>query len=205
MVDRLVECGVDDIDARNFADRVAMGTPRYVNEMVAENADKIKVLAEIYRNGGDKVIAHYASIDRYLAEKIATLPLEHVFGEADLQLQDIYVLLEIQPLETSGEENSESPRSIEEWAIEKLLDPQSKAILFIQGEAGRGKSVFCRMFADLVRRELAFTPILIRLREILTLGDTLTETLEDCLILSIICGKCYALALSGNPFVYSSD
>jgi Pentapeptide repeats (8 copies)/NACHT domain len=179
LVDRLVESGVDSTVASRFADRVAWGAPRYVNEMVAEHAEKIKVLAEVYRNGGKEVLAQYASIDEYVRDRIQPLPSEQVFDETDLQLQEIYVPLEIQLLETNGENTSKIPEPIEAWAIDKLLDPRSQAILFIQGEAGRGKSVFCRMFADLVRRKLAFTPILIRLREILTLGDTLTETLQQ--------------------------
>jgi Pentapeptide repeats (8 copies)/NACHT domain len=179
LVDRLVESGVDSAVASRFADRVAWNAPRFVNQMVAKHAEKIKVLAEVYRNGGKEVLAHYASIDEYLRDRIQPLPSEQVFDETDLQLREIYVPLEIQPLAPSGEDTSASPEPIEAWAIDKLLDSESKAILFIQGEAGRGKSVFCRMFADLVRRELAFTPILIRLREILTLGDTLTETLQQ--------------------------
>jgi NACHT domain len=179
LVDRLVESGVDVVVASRFADRVAWNAPRFVNQMVAQQADKIKILAEVYQNGGKEVLAHYASIDEYLRDRIQPLPSEQVFDEKNLQLREIYVPLEIQPLASSGENTSASPEPIEAWAIDKLLDPQSQAILFIQGEAGRGKSVFCRMFADLVRRELAFTPILIRLREILTLGDTLTETLQQ--------------------------
>ncbi len=179
LVDRLEESGVDKTVASRFADRVAWNAPRYVNQMVAEHAEKIEVLAKFYSNGGKEVLAHYASIDEYLRDKIQPLPSEQVFDEANLRLGEIYVPLEIQPLAPSGENTSASPEPIESWAIDKLLDPQSQAILFIQGEAGRGKSVFCRMFADLVRRELAFTPILIRLREILTLGDTLTETLQQ--------------------------
>jgi Pentapeptide repeats (8 copies)/NACHT domain len=181
LVDRLVESGVDSVVASRFADRVAYGAPRYVNEMVAEHAEKIEVLAKFYQNGGKEVLAHYASIDEYLRDRIQPLPFEQVFDETDLQLQEIYVPLEIQPLATSGEDTSASPEPIQLWAINKLLDSESKAILFIQGEAGRGKSVFCRMFADLVRRKLAFTPILIRLRDIQVLGDTFTETLEKYL------------------------
>jgi uncharacterized protein YjbI with pentapeptide repeats len=179
LVDRLMESGVDSAVASRFADRVAWNAPRYVNEMVAEQADKIKILAEVYRNGGKEVLAHYASIDEYLRDRIQSLPSEQVFDEKNLQLREIYVPLEIQPLAPSGENTSASPQPIEAWAIDKLRDPYSKDILFIQGSAGQGKSVFCRMFANLVRRELALTPIIIRLREILTLGNTLTETLQQ--------------------------
>jgi hypothetical protein len=74
----------------------------------------IEVLAEMYRDGGKEELAHYDSIDRYLAEKIAPLPSELVLGESNLQLQEIYVPPEIKPLKTSGEEASELPRSIVE-------------------------------------------------------------------------------------------
>jgi hypothetical protein len=142
LIDRLVEFGVDSVAATRFADRVAWGAPRYMNEMVAKLAEKIKILAEVYGNGGKEVIAHYASIDDYLLTKIQPLPSEQVFDEADLQLQEIYVPLEIQLLTPSGENTSASPEPIKAWAIDKLCDPDSKAILFIQGEAGRGKVSF---------------------------------------------------------------
>jgi uncharacterized protein YjbI with pentapeptide repeats len=178
LFDRLLEIGVATEPAQQFVDRVAWNAPRYVNQMVAENAEKIKVLSEIYRNGGKEIIASYASIDEYLQTKIQPLPDEKVFDETDLTLRHIYIPLQVKPLTSNGEELQDLPIHIHAWAAQKLCEDRSKAILFIQGEAGRGKSVFCRMFADLVRRELAFTPILIRLRDVLTLGDTLTETLE---------------------------
>jgi hypothetical protein len=212
LVDRLVESGVDSAVASRFADRVAWNTPRYVNQMVAEHAEKIKVLAEVYSNGGKEVLAHYASIDEYVKNKIQppTSPDPErkefdVFDEKDLKLWDIYVPLEIQPLATSGEDTSASPEPIEAWAISKLLDPRSQAIIFIQGEAGRGKSVFCRMFADLVRRELAFTPILIRLREIRVLGDTFEETLEKELSNISFTKDSYWLTNKNQQFLFLLD
>jgi uncharacterized protein YjbI with pentapeptide repeats len=52
--------------------------------------------------------------------------------------------------------------------------------MFIQGEAGRGKSVFCRMFADWVRQHLhpLWTPILINLKDIEYFASSLEETLQ---------------------------
>jgi Pentapeptide repeats (8 copies)/NACHT domain len=205
LVDRLVESGVDSAAASRFADRVAWGAPRYVNEMVAEHAEKINVLAKFYQNGGKEVLAHYASIDEYLRDRIQPLPSEQVFDETNLQLRDIYVPLEIQRLETNGEETSATPEPIEAWAISKLLDPRSQAIIFIQGEAGRGKSVFCRMFADLVWRKLAFTPILIRLREIRVLGDTFEETLEKELTNIPFTKDSYWLTNKNQRFLFLLD
>jgi uncharacterized protein YjbI with pentapeptide repeats len=179
LIDRLIEYDFKPLDARNFAEQVARDAPLYVEKMLAEHPEKIKALAELRRTGGQEVLARYVSIGLYLEEKIEPLPLEPVFGEENLQLQDIYVTLDIQSLDANGEVIEESQRSIEDWAIEKLDDPKSKKILFIQGEAGRGKSAFCRMFAaELVRRQSTFRPILIRLRDILRLGDTFVETIE---------------------------
>jgi hypothetical protein len=54
--------------------------------------------------------------------------------------------------------------------------------MFVEGDAGRGKSVFCRMIANWVHEEFgdAFIPIRIRLRDLRKLANNLTETLEDC-------------------------
>jgi hypothetical protein len=53
--------------------------------------------------------------------------------------------------------------------------------MFVQGRPGRGKSVFCRMFGDRVRRELypIWTPILIRLWDIQEFSQAFDKTLED--------------------------
>ena len=53
--------------------------------------------------------------------------------------------------------------------------------MFIEAGPGRGKSVFCRMFADWVRQHLypVWTPVLIRLRDIPTLQKSFRETLKE--------------------------
>ena len=55
--------------------------------------------------------------------------------------------------------------------------------MFIQGGPGRGKSLFCRMFADKIRRELhpLWTPILIPLRDIRTLEYHFDNTLQSAI------------------------
>jgi hypothetical protein len=142
LIDRLVECGVNPVDARNFAERVAMGAPRYVNEMVAKQADKINVLAEIYRNGGNEVLAHYASIDNYLRKKIAPLPFEHVFDEADLQLQDIYVPLEIQPLNVNGEKTSHHQDRSRNGRSKNYSILNLRQFYLFKGKLGEGRAYF---------------------------------------------------------------
>jgi uncharacterized protein YjbI with pentapeptide repeats len=184
LVDGLQELGVEKLAAQITAERVAQYSPRYLHGMLAENYKKIEVLAEFYKNGGIEVDRDYASIDEYLQEKVQPLPEEQVFDEENpkLTLKDIYVHLNVQPLEQDGKKKQVPPISIETWAIDQLLDPmKSGKILFIQGEAGRGKSAFCRMFADYVRCKLPFTPILIRLRDLPTVENNFTRTLETFL------------------------
>jgi hypothetical protein len=183
LVARLVDAGLAEAEAETWAQRVAWNTPRFFNLAVAEAKDKVKTLAELFSNGGRERLERYNSIDRYLAEKIEPLPQEMVFDETDLRFAEIYVPLQVQPLHQDGSLNkSEAPVQIEARILELLAetDPKEKLIVFIQGDAGQGKSVFCRMFSDRVRRELfpGFMPILIRLRDLRKLALNLTETLE---------------------------
>ena len=61
-----------------------------------------------------------------------------------------------------------------------MMTRNAIAFLVIQGGPGRGKSVFCRIFADWVRQyeHPRWTPILIRLRDIRTLEKDFEETLR---------------------------
>jgi uncharacterized protein YjbI with pentapeptide repeats len=181
LVARLVDAGVSEAEAGIWAQRVAWNTPRFFNEVVAKVEDKVKMLAKFFNKGGREQLERYGSLDRYLDEKIKPLPLEKVFDETDLRFVDIYVPLKVQPLMQNGSTDSgRKPVQLEEEILRVLNDSETKAIVFLQGEAGQGKSVFCRMFSDRVRRDLypSFTPILIRLRDLRKLANNLTETLE---------------------------
>ena len=73
-------------------------------------------------------------------------------------------------------------QNIEDWAMNWLQDnSQSANVLFIQGRPGAGKSVFCRMFADRIRRELypIWIPILIRLRDVEAFKQDFDDTLSN--------------------------
>jgi hypothetical protein len=92
------------------------------------------------------------------------------------------VPLQAQPLKKDGDIDKGRPAiELEQWAKDLLNNPDQKnKVLFIQGGPGRGKSVFCRMFADWVRENLhpIWTPILIRLRDVRTLEKDFEETLQ---------------------------
>ncbi|MEM8642259.1 MAG: pentapeptide repeat-containing protein [Cyanobacteria bacterium P01_G01_bin.54] len=181
---QLGQVGLAKAAAQRLVNQVMWGTHRYLHQAIAEAGEAVEPLAEVYRTGGQAVQERYDSIDAYLHEQIAPLPEGQVFDETKIRFRDIYVPLEVQPLTQAGEVDQEAkPINIHDWALGMLTKTdETRKVMFVQGEAGRGKSVFCRMFADLVRQELefAYIPLLIRLRNIRTLANNFTETLEDC-------------------------
>jgi NACHT domain len=182
LVVRLVHGGVSQAAAATWARRVAWNTPRFFNLAIAESKDKVKMLAELFSNGGRETLERFGSVDSYLLEKIEPLHREPVFDEKNFRFADIYVPLQAQWLKRDGKrDDSKAAVQIEEQVLELLNQERPEPqIIFIQGDAGQGKTVFYRMFGDRVRRELfpSFTPILIRLRELRQLARNLTETLE---------------------------
>lgn len=175
---RLVDAGMVESEAKIVVERISRMTHREIKPALAEIKDKVTKLSVIYGSDWQRELETYDSIDHYLKEIIAQKPCEKVFDE-DFGFKDIYVELQIEPIAKDGSDGQH--QGIEEWAL-SLLNDESKSgqVLFIQGEPGRGKSVFCRMFSDRVRRELypIWTPILIRLRDITNFADDFDTLLE---------------------------
>ncbi|NES23178.1 MAG: NACHT domain-containing protein [Symploca sp. SIO3E6] len=72
-------------------------------------------------------------------------------------------------------------RDINEPQKQVICEPLEPApVMFIQGAPGRGKSFFCRIFADWVRQQLhpVWTPILVPLREITSVETDFKATLQ---------------------------
>ncbi|MGD1700208.1 NACHT domain-containing protein [Dapis sp. BLCC M229] len=179
---RLQESGLDENTAKIVTKRISRTTHRYMKEAVVKVKDDAKQLAGIYGDGWQQDLEVYGSIDKYLEEAIATKPQEKVFDE-NFSFRQIYVPLEVKAVKSDGEVDKDAEsQNIEEWAKTILLDEnKDKQVLFIQAGPGRGKSVFCRMFADSVRRELhpIYTPILIRLRDVRNFAANIDETLAN--------------------------
>ena len=73
---------------------------------------------------------------------------------------------------------------LDEWAQKFITNSEeSQQVLFIQAGAGRGKTIFCSMFADWVRQNLhpRLTPIVIRLRDIKNYNRPIEEILSSTL------------------------
>ncbi|MGB3513459.1 MAG: pentapeptide repeat-containing protein [Microcoleaceae cyanobacterium] len=182
LLERFKESGLDENHAKIVTERISRNTHRYLKEAVVEVKDNAKKLAGIYGDGWQQDLEVYGSIDQYLEKNISEQPNEKVFDE-NFSFRQIYVPLEVKPVNSDGKiETRATPQNIEEWAKTILLDKNKhKQVLFIQAGPGRGKSVFCRMFADWVRRELhpIYTPILIRLRDVRNFAANIDETLAD--------------------------
>ena len=177
---RLKESGFSQTEAEIITQRIARSTYRYLKRAFVENLRKIPKLAALYGQQWQAELERDTSLDNYLKE-IAKCPEEKVFDE-EFSFKDIYVPLQVQAVKDGEIEDEETLQNIETWAINLLLNEQKKKeVLFIQGRPGGGKSVFCRLFADKVRRELEpiYTPILIRLKNIEDFANNFDQTLTN--------------------------
>ena len=165
--------------------RIAHRTSWHLKQSIAESREHVKELANIYGDRLAQEVESYEEIEENYLKNIAEKPLEKVFEE-DFTFKDIYVTLEVKPIKKDSSEVNQDAKAenIEEWAKELLLtNKKQDRVLFIQGGPGRGKSVFCRMFADWVRENLHpfWTPILIRLRDLKSFSDNFDNTLQTAL------------------------
>ncbi|MGJ3253322.1 MAG: NACHT domain-containing protein [Elainellaceae cyanobacterium] len=191
MMERSQQAGIDDNAAHLLTERAAWNTHRYITKAWSELPDEkrrfnVNSLAE-WSAEQEK----YESIDTYLKEYVSPNPDDptrkmrwQVFNEP-FTLQEIYVPLNAQLLTRNGDEDTtQESIDLETWAQNLLDSPhQQNQVLFIQAGPGRGKSVFCRIFANKVRESLfpIWIPILIRLRDIPKLQNSFVDTLREAI------------------------
>ena len=180
--ERLQQAGLNADESQILTKRVAANTHRYLIEAWAVSGDAMKELGQPSFSEWREDQNKYQSIDKYLQEQIASLPQKPVFAE-NFSFKDIYVPLKAKPIDQNGNlvKNTEA-FDLETWAKDLLEDEKKQdRVMFIEAGPGRGKSVFCRMFADWVRQHLhpVWTPVLIRLRDIPTLQKSFRETLKE--------------------------
>ncbi|MBW4689537.1 MAG: NACHT domain-containing protein [Komarekiella atlantica HA4396-MV6] len=181
---RLQQAGLTQPEAEDFTASVARNTEIYFLQALAAARNSVQPLADLYSNGGIEVIKKYGSIQDYLEQEIESKPKENVFSES-FTYKDIYVKPQARKIDPNGNINDSSKLiDLENWVKNTLFDKDlniQRKVIFIQGGPGRGKSIFCRMFADLVRLDLyrRWTPILIRLRDIEVFQPSLEETLRS--------------------------
>ncbi|MGQ4648483.1 NACHT domain-containing protein [Lyngbya aestuarii] len=181
---QLQQVGIDKYQAAIISGWVAWGTHRYMMPALSEAEDSVEPLAKLYAAGKGAEVDKYESVEEYLQEQISpnkNNPRWRVFDE-EFTFPDIYVPLQARQLDANGKVDKQAePTDLEDWAKKLLNNSDSRdQIMFIQGGPGRGKSVFCRMFADWVRQHLhpLWTPVLIRLRDIGAFEPSLENTLK---------------------------
>ncbi|MEG5065749.1 pentapeptide repeat-containing protein [Microcoleus sp. B3-A4] len=180
--ERLQQAGLNADEAQILTKRVAANTGRYLIAAWAISGEAMKHLGQPSISEWREEQEKYHSIDNYLQEQIASLPLQPVFAE-NFSFKDIYVPLKAKAIDANGKliEDAEA-FDLETWAKQLLADENKQnRVMFVEAGPGRGKSVFCRMFADRVRQDLhpVWTPVLIRLRDIPALQKSFRETLKD--------------------------
>jgi uncharacterized protein YjbI with pentapeptide repeats len=215
LLEALQDTKLKEAEIQNFVERVAWNTHRYLNQALAEAADKVKPLAELYRTGGQQVVEKYVSLDEYLRDCISpdsTVPAQRdrwrVFDES-FMLKDIYIPPQAQKLDRSGDPvKDQEPVDLESWAVALLNDEQKKGqVMFIQGGPGRGKSSFCRMFAERIRQQEypRWIPILIRLRDLEVLHKNFEETLQKAVGCDFACSDLGWLTDRNTRFLFLLD
>ncbi|MEL7067847.1 MAG: pentapeptide repeat-containing protein [Cyanobacteria bacterium J06581_3] len=199
----LNEAGLAGWQVRVLVDQAAWGMPKYFYGVVPELKEAVAPLAEFLRSDGLRIEEKFGSVEDYLKEKIEPLPRQKVFDETTVSFGNLYVPLMVQPLDVSGNAISERPVGIHTWAENLLEQAEPRQVGFIEGGAGRGKSVFCRMFAAAVHLDLysTFIPILIRLRDVRKLESNLTQTLETHLQVEYLKEKLFASESSVDELV----
>ncbi|MCT7992672.1 pentapeptide repeat-containing protein [Laspinema olomoucense] len=187
VIQRLQEEGLDENRAKMLTEKVARQTDKLLTSALAQaKGEAAEYLLKWFQFGGLIEQKKDLIIENYLDNHIKPNPEKFIFDETEITFRDLYVSLNVRLLDSEGKPIKEKdPMPLEKWVDMMLWNSASKdkQVLFIQGEAGRGKSVFCRMFAESVRQDChpAFTPILIRLRKLRALAGSLPETLKNYL------------------------
>jgi len=175
---------------------VAWDTYKYIKELFSYEPENVRKVLSLMITAAEEIRANekYANLESYLINQISSSPstpilLERwkVIGE-EFKIPEIYVSLKAQLLDENGQPKAdESAVDLENWVREQLNKvDRSPQVIFIQAGPGRGKSVFCKMFADWVRQHEhpRWTPILIPLRDIRILEKNFEETLRKAVDLN---------------------
>lgn len=176
LTERLSESGLSAEEAKLTAARITWSVHRYLKTIVCVHKDQLPSLAAVYGENWQHDLARYQSIDHYLEDRIR-LSQVPIFDQK-FCLRNIYVPPRIRPIKGRTIDTQANTSNIETWS-KHMLTKQANQVLLVQGEIGRGKSVFCQMFADWIIQhwQPLFIPIVINLREITELGKNFATTI----------------------------
>ncbi|MDJ0693758.1 pentapeptide repeat-containing protein [Mastigocoleus sp. MO_188.B34] len=168
-------------EANTLIQRIAWNAQRYIDLALSSIAGLQTRYFGLRKSTWRKKLTKYKVIDDYLELHIGKQCQETICTE-QFTLQDIYVPLKAQRLNKKGQiDKKQLPIDLEGWTINLLKDPKKQdKIIWIQAEAGKGKTVFCRMFSEYIRLNLhpVWTPILVNVRDIKKVGQSFEDTLK---------------------------
>lgn len=180
---RLTSPNITEFLANLLTERIAANTHFYMINAWIDAADNIQTLITNSCRECQQQQPIILGIYDYLKTDIATQTSEQFF-QKNYSWKDIYIPLKAQPVNQQI-----NPLDLETWVKGVLFNQRkSEKVMFIQGEPGTGKSVFCLMFADWVKQHLhpLWTPILINLKDIDAPGASLEDVLQSQLQVSWI-------------------
>ncbi|HLP90593.1 MAG TPA: pentapeptide repeat-containing protein [Nostocaceae cyanobacterium] len=179
---RLTGANISKANAYILTQRIAGNTQHHIINAWLELGSISQNLLPDYFQSCQQAQQKFYSIDEYLKIDIATKPLENILDD-HVTFKDVYLSPQIKLVKENGKIDHQSPIfDLETWVKGIILKPDNlEKVIFIQGASGRGKSIFCRMFADWVYQHLhpIWTPILISLKDINSLSPQLETTLQS--------------------------
>lgn len=180
LVTRLLQLGIRSTVAQQIATQTSLRAEATIVPTLVGVGDVMQPWVAWYREDDQAQLERHLRIDAYLEEYIEPRPSELVFNES-FSLRNIYVPLKAQCLTSEGEPDFDQPPVVlDDWAKTALIDAKTQdRVLLIQGGFGRGKTTFCRMFANWIRQVEypRWTPVLIQLQDVRSLAKTFEEFL----------------------------
>jgi uncharacterized protein YjbI with pentapeptide repeats len=199
---RLISPNVSKFLGTLLTKRIAAKTHEYIINTWQYAGEEIQSLIQDNYEGWEKEQELIQRVDEYLQTQIENLTREK-FLDQSYSIRDIYITPKIQLLADKGH-----ILDLEAWVKGELLNQQKLGkVMLVEGDAGSGKSVFCRMFADWVRDHLhpLFTPILINLREINNLVTNWDDTLQTAIKNSLMVSNSDCLTKHNTKFLFILD
>lgn len=192
LTEYLVQAGLNQDKSEILSQRVACNTPYYMLEVLSELRNSVKTnsvqnLSNLFLEGGRDDLKKHHSLNQYLKniEQKTTDSVANPVLNQNFSLQEVYVPLKARYLDHKGNP-TQNIDLLENFVKKWLMNPepqQISTVMCIQAEPGRGKSVFCRIFANFVREHFypIWIPIVIQLRDIRGLQPTFPIILEEAI------------------------
>ncbi len=205
---RLISPHLSQYPAKLLAKRIAVNTNLYIIKSLLDLGNDIQTLIPNCRDKWEKEAENIQNISEYLKNQLATQALEQIFGQT-CSFKDIYIPLKVKPVNKYGQiEINAETWDLEAWVKKNILTENNlKKVLLIQGKKGRGKSVFCKIFADWIRQHLHpfWTPILINVKDIKVLSSQLEDTLTANLNIRFVHDDDHWLRNKNTRFIFIFD